>query len=139
MLFPIQLRFICFLCHVLGLRLFLHLLFWLADSRLATTQEISYVQLPVFSSFFFLITRFLFRNINLAYFYYVALIEQGFLYQERQCMSKPTIDAPSCNLCCSGKSVIVTYSECVILALATHHATRMRHNIICGLPGSTIF
>jgi len=32
-----------------------------------------------------------------------------------------------------------TYSECVFVALDTHHAMRMRHNVICGLSGFTIF
>jgi len=32
-----------------------------------------------------------------------------------------------------------TYSECVFVSSATHHATRVRHIVICGLPRSTIF
>ena len=46
--------------------------------------------------------------------------------------------ARSCNRCCSGKAVIIAYSECVLVALRIQHATRMRHIVICGLS-CTIF
>jgi hypothetical protein len=32
----------------------------------------------------------------------------------------------------------ITYTECLFVALGTHHAMRMRHIVICGLPSSTI-
>jgi len=37
------------------------------------------------------------------------------------------------------KQQIITYSECVSVALGTQQAIRLRHIVICGLSGSTIF
>jgi hypothetical protein len=51
---------------------------------------------------------------------------------------KPNTEAPSCNHCCSGKAVNIIYSECVFVALVIQHVMRMRHIVICGLPGSTV-
>ena len=45
----------------------------------------------------------------------------------------------SCNYHCCGKAIIITYSECVSLALVIQHAKRMRHIVICDPSGSTIF
>jgi hypothetical protein len=48
-------------------------------------------------------------------------------------------EACSCYHCCSGKAISTTYSECVFIALVLQHAMRMRHTVIRGLSGSTIF
>ena len=37
------------------------------------------------------------------------------------------------------KTIIITYSECVFVALVIQHAKRMRHTAICVLSGCTIF
>ena len=49
------------------------------------------------------------------------------------------IDVRSCNHCCSGKAISITYSECAFLALGTQKAMRMCHTVIYGLPRSSIF
>ena len=49
------------------------------------------------------------------------------------------IEAPSCNHCCNGKAISITYSEYAYLALGIQHAMLIRHIVSCGLSGSTIF
>jgi len=58
--------------------------------------------------------------------------------QDRQCTYNVT-EARSCNHCCSGKAVSVTYSECVFVVLGLQHAMCICRTVICGLPASTIF
>ena len=55
------------------------------------------------------------------------------LYVERN------IEARSCKQCCSGKTIIIIYPECVFVALGTQHAMRMRRSVFCGLLGFPIF
>ena len=54
---------------------------------------------------------------------------------------KCNIEARSCNYCCCGKAISITYSVCVCVcvALVTQHAMCMHHIVICGLSGSIIF
>jgi hypothetical protein len=47
--------------------------------------------------------------------------------------------ASSCNYCCSGKAMSITYSQCAFVALGTQCEMHMRHTVNCGYSGSTIF
>ena len=49
------------------------------------------------------------------------------------------IEARSCNHCCSGKAIHVTYPESVFVAAGIQHAICKPHISICGLSCSTIF
>ena len=49
------------------------------------------------------------------------------------------IAACSCNHCCCGTAICITYSECVFVALGTHCEMNKRHIVICGLSSSTKF
>ena len=44
------------------------------------------------------------------------------------------IEARSCNHCCCGKAISITYYYCVPVAVGIRHAMRMHHIVICGLP-----
>ena len=44
-----------------------------------------------------------------------------------------TFEARSCNHCCSGKAINVTYSECVFVALGTQHVKRLRLIILSSV------
>jgi len=48
-------------------------------------------------------------------------------------------EARSFNPRCSGKTIVITYYECVFLTLGTQREMRMRHIVICGLSDSTMF
>jgi hypothetical protein len=49
------------------------------------------------------------------------------------------IEARLCNHCCSGKSINITYSECVFVAFCVQYAVNMRHIVIRALPRPTVF
>jgi len=49
------------------------------------------------------------------------------------------IEALSCNNCYSGKSVSISYSECLFSDFGEQHAMLMRYIVIRYLPISTIF
>jgi hypothetical protein len=55
------------------------------------------------------------------------------LEQERQCTCKPDIQARSLNRCFRGKSINITYSECVFVAIIIHHAMRMHRVLLLSV------
>jgi hypothetical protein len=50
--------------------------------------------------------------------------------QDRQYANKRYVEAPSRNHSCHGKSISITYSECVFVALGVQHAKRIRRIIV---------
>jgi len=52
---------------------------------------------------------------------------------------KPNTEESSCNNCCSGKAITITYSESVIIALGIQNAMCMHHIVTCDLPHYNIF
>ena len=54
-------------------------------------------------------------------------------------MCQRNIEVCSCNHCCSGKAMSITYSECVCVALVIQHTMHMHYIVICSVFDSTIF
>jgi hypothetical protein len=61
------------------------------------------------------------------------------IIKDRLCAYKRYIEASSCNHCCRGIAISITYSECVYVALGNQQAMRMRHIAICDVLVTTIF
>ena len=40
------------------------------------------------------------------------------------------VEARSCNHCCRGKAISITYSQCVFVVLIFQHAKRMRRSVL---------
>jgi hypothetical protein len=66
----------------------------------------------------------------------IATEENLFYEKYKQCMY---VEARLPNHGCRGKTIILTYSECMFVALGIQHTMRMLHTVICNLSGSTIF
>ena len=49
------------------------------------------------------------------------------IIQDRQCMYNVTFQVCSCNHCCSGQAIRITYSECVSVGLGIWHAVLIHH------------
>ena len=59
--------------------------------------------------------------------------------KKRGNVRKRNMGGRSPNYCCHGRTLIITYSECVFVDLLIQLAMRMRYIVICGLYGSTVF
>jgi hypothetical protein len=59
--------------------------------------------------------------------------------QDRQCTNNVTLRRVLAAIVAMEKQSVLTYSECMFVDLRMLHAMRMRHVVICGLPGCTIF
>ena len=53
--------------------------------------------------------------------------------QDRKCMHNITLSARSCNHCCSGKAISITYSECMFVDLGTQqeHVCSILSSVAC--------
>jgi hypothetical protein len=59
-------------------------------------------------------------------------------HEERKCTYKRNTETLSCNHCCHGKAIIITYSVCVSVALVTQHAKRMRRIILSSVASPAV-
>ena len=57
----------------------------------------------------------------------------------RRTVLKRKNEMRSFNHCCSKKTIIVIYPDCVVVALVIQHGKLMYHFVFCGLSGCKIF
>jgi hypothetical protein len=57
-------------------------------------------------------------------FHYARILQHN-VKKDGQCRYKRNNEACSCDHCCCGEAISITYSECVFVALVIHHAVRM--------------
>jgi hypothetical protein len=60
------------------------------------------------------------------------------LIRQEMCC-KRNIETPLPNYFCRGNSIMISYSECVSVALIIQHTVHVRHIVDCGLSDSTVF
>jgi hypothetical protein len=63
----------------------------------------------------------------------------GLLQTRRAMYVYRSVQARSFNRCCSGKTVNITYCECMFVAVGTRHLVRIRHIVISDLSRCTVF
>jgi hypothetical protein len=51
---------------------------------------------------------------------------------------KYNIEARSCNHCCRGKAISITYSACVFVCLVTQHVERMHRIIVSSVASPAL-
>jgi len=71
---------------------------------------------------------------NRSFFFSITILilfgEKTPTIEDRQCMYERNIGARSCNHCCNGKTMRITFCECLSVALVIQHAMRMRRIIV---------
>ena len=58
---------------------------------------------------------------------------------DSRCTYKRNNEVRSCNICCSGRAMSITSSQCLFVTLGIQHVMRTRYIVTRGLPGCTIF
>ena len=84
---------------------------------------------------YLVVSNFLTSNRGISFFETgeVILCYEIKMMQDRRCMLQHNIGARSRNHCCRRKTLSITYSECVSVALGIRHAVRLRVIILSAL------
>jgi hypothetical protein len=73
--------------------------------------------------------RFLSYNVT-SFLSISKLLVHSHIEQDRPCSYKRNNETRSCDHCCHGKTLNITYSECVCMELVNQHAMRTRRIVI---------